>query len=269
MSRDSVPLIPDPWDIIPVPEPQSLAEMDAETDRLIDRDLFDPEGANLRPMGVGEAVSGEHIERFAPVLPRSIIHTWQRFGFEGFSGGAFWITDPLKWAPVVQDWLDPVMERLPFTDTWHCLARNAMGTMFLWGENSGHSLEIDPVYHEVIVDQLARRTFADPGRREQQGRVTFISPADSYLTSALDADSRPLMPQALERLGPLGVDEVYGFVLPVVLGGSLSVDNLRIVNAFTYLSLQAQQDEIAISDPVGGAWEQIAPIIGAEPTTGP
>ncbi|SPT53536.1 GAD-like domain [Actinomyces bovis] len=265
MSRDSVPLIPDPWDIIPVPEPQSLAEMDAETDRLIDRDLLGPEGANLQPMGVGEAVSGEHIERFAPVLPRSIIHTWQRFGFEGFSGGAFWITDPLKWAPVVQDWLDPVMERLPFTDTWHCLARNAMGTMFLWGENTGDTLEIDPVYHEVIVDQLARRTFTQPGAPQRAGDMFFGSMA--YLPD--DEGGRPLPSQALERLGPLGVDEVYGFVLPVVLGGSLSVDNLRIVNAFTYLSLQAQQDEIAISDPVGGAWEQIAPIIGAEPTTGP
>lgn len=269
MTHEDAATTPDLWNVRPVPEPASLVEQDARTDEVFDRDVLSPapEGLNLTPMGVGLPVTQEHVDRFTPVLPRSVLHIWRRFGFDGFSGGVFWITDPLLWAPVVQAWLDPVIDQMPFTDTWHCLARNAMGSMFLWGENTGHSLEIDPVYHEVIVDQLARRTFADPGRREQQGRVAIVHAADTGLTTALDEHGRPLPPQALERLGPLRADQVYGFTLPPALGGALSVDNLHIIDAATYLTLQAQQTTITVCDPVGDSWNEIAPVIHVDPTT--
>jgi len=80
---------------------------------------------------------------------------------------------------------------------------------------------------------------------------------------------RALPPQALERLGPVNSHQVYGFVLPPVLGGPISVDNLRITDAHTYLTLQAQQSEVAVSDPVGANWTQVAPIIGADPDMTP
>ncbi|AYD90155.1 hypothetical protein D5R93_09355 [Actinomyces lilanjuaniae] len=67
------------------------------------------------------------------VLPRSVLRVWRRFGFEGFGRGLFWVTDPLEWEPVVSEWLDPVRDRLAFSDTWYCLARSAMGNLFLWG----------------------------------------------------------------------------------------------------------------------------------------
>ncbi|WP_180272240.1 T6SS immunity protein Tdi1 domain-containing protein [Actinomyces ruminis] len=63
----------------------------------------------------------------------------------------------------------------------------------------------------------------------------------------------------------MGADQVYGFVLPPVLGGAISVDNLRVMDARTYLTLQAQQGEITIADPVGANWAQVATIIGADP----
>ncbi|MBW3070037.1 hypothetical protein GZ998_11075, partial [Actinomyces sp. 594] len=44
---------------------------------------------------------------------------------------------------------------------------------------------------------------------------------------------------------------------------------LRITDAHTYLTLQAQQSDITISDPVGANWGQIAPIIRADPATSP
>lgn len=258
------------WDFTPVPEPTDPVEQDALTDEVIDRDLIDPDtGTGLAPMGVGVPVPEEYFERFADILPRSVLHIWRRFGFEGFGDGLFWITDPIAWAPVVHEWLDPVRDRLPITDTFHCLARNAMGNLFLWGKNTGDSIEIDPTYGEVIIDQLAIQSASDPTVRQQQGRVVFIGSADRSVEGPEDASERPLPPQALERLGPVNSDQVYGFILPPALGGTISVDNLRITDAHTYLTLQAQQGDITVSDPVGANWAQVAPIIGTNRSTSP
>lgn len=221
------------------------------------------------PMGVASPVPEEYFERFADILPRSVLRVWRRFGFEGFGDGLFWITDPIVWAPVVQEWLDSVGDRLPISDTFHCLSRSAMGNLFLWGENTGDSIEIDPTYSEVIIDQLAIQSANNPGVRQQQGRIVFIGPANHGIYEPEGVDGKPLPPQALERLGPVDAGQEYGFVLPPVMGGPISVDNLRIVDAYSYLTLQAQQGDITISDPVGANWGQVAPIIGADPDTSP
>lgn len=258
------------WDFTPVPEPTDPVEQDALTDEVIDRDLIDPDtGTGLAPMDVATPVPEEYFTHFKDILPRSVLHIWRRFGFDGFGDGLFWITDPIAWAPVVREWLDPVRERLPFTDTFHCLARSAMGNLFLWGENSGHSVEIDPTYGEVIIDQLAIQSVQNPEVHQRQGRTAFSGAADRSVEGPEDNAERALPPQALERLGPINSHQVYGFVLPPALGGPISVDNLRITDAHTYLTLQAQQNDITVSDPVGANWGQVAPIIGTDPGTSP
>ncbi|MBW3068923.1 DUF1851 domain-containing protein [Actinomyces sp. 594] len=259
----------DLWDFTPVPEPTDPAEQDALTEARIQQDLIAPEDMDLAPMGVAGPVPEEYFERFADVLPRSILYTWRRLGFEGFGNGLFWITDPIAWAPVVHEWLNPVQDQLPFTDTFHCLARNAMGYMFLWGEDSGDCLQIDPIYNKIEFNRLTRHTRGQTEARERAGRVMFGGKAFNYAHEPEDVSERALPPQALTRLGPVSSDQVYGFILPPALGGPISVDNLRITDAHTYLTLQAQQSDITISDPVGANWDQIAPIIGADPATSP
>ncbi|MBW3068922.1 DUF1851 domain-containing protein, partial [Actinomyces sp. 594] len=162
-----------------------------------------------------------------------------------------------------------VQDQLPFTDTFHCLARSAMGNLFLWGEQTGDSIEIDPTYTRIVIDQLAIQAANDPEVRQQQGRVVFTGSAKWSVEDPEDASERALPPQALTRLGPVRADQVYGFILPPALGGPISVDNLRITDAHTYLTLQAQQSDITISDPVGANWDQIAPIIRADPDPTP
>ncbi|QHO90083.1 hypothetical protein CWT12_00270 [Actinomyces sp. 432] len=161
------------WDFTPVPEPTDPAEQDALTEARIQQDLIAPEDMDLAPMGVAAPVPEEYFERFADVLPRSILYTWRRLGFEGFGNGLFWITDPIAWAPVVHEWLNPVQDQLPFTDTFHCLARNAMGYMFLWGEYSGDCLQIDPIYNKIEFNRLTRHTRGQTEARERAGRVMF------------------------------------------------------------------------------------------------
>jgi len=257
------------WDFTPVPEPTDPAEQDALTEARIQQDLIAPEDMDLAPMGVAAPVPEEYFERFEDILPRSILYTWRRLGFEGFGNGLFWITDPITWAPVVNEWLDPVRERLPFTDTFHCLARNAMGYMFLWGEDSGDCLQIDPIFNKIEFNRLTHHARGQTEARERAGRVMFGGKAFNYAHEPEDVSEQPLPPQALERLGPVNSHQVYGFVLPPALGGPISVDNLRITDAHTYLTLQAQQSEVAVSDPVGANWSQIAAIIGADPDLAP
>ena len=247
-------------------EPEDPVDQDALTDEWIASELLGDQGAGLSPMGVGAVVPEGYYEFFGRFMPRSILHIWKRFGFEGFSGGGFWITDPVEWAPIVDAWIEPVADQLIFTDNWYCVARNAMGKMFLWGENSGDSLEIDPVYHELVFDRLSVRTFNNNlEARQRQGRTAITGPAFHSVDDLKNGRGRPVRPQALKRLGPVGVDEIYGFTLPPVLGGTISVDNLRIVKAESYLTLQAQQAQIHIDDPIGSHWGLVETIINNQP----
>jgi len=70
------------------------------------------------------------------------------------------------------------------------------------------------------------------------------------VTEPADDLERPLAPQALKRLGPVNSGQMYGFVVPPTLGGPLSVENLHIVDAITYLTARVWQGGIRVDDPM-------------------
>ncbi|MDO5051928.1 MAG: GAD-like domain-containing protein [Pseudoclavibacter sp.] len=215
---------------------------DAATERKLKEDFLDYRG--MVPMGVGGVVPQEHFERFGGVLPGSLLYAWRRFGFEGFSGGRFWITDPVVWEPVVEAWLDGIRGRLPFQDRWWCITRSAFGKMQMWGEQSGTSLMISPVYGLIYPEDL-RADWDDLVVRERMGRIVFSTPVQDFE----DDEGVEPAPAAIERLGPLAPGEVFGFVPPRSVTGRVLVGEATVQEAVPYLCwLAGVQDRVVMPD---------------------
>lgn len=192
------------------------------------------------PMGVARPVPGEYFEQFGGVLPSSVLYVWRCLGFEGFGGGRFWITDPLEWAPAVEAWLEDVV--LPFPEqSWWCLGRTALGQMCLWGEVSGPALIIDALDGFLNPDADNAEKMADPVARERMGCILFTEPREDFDVD--EPSGRPLADVGLERLGPLGADQVLGFAPPLFMTGRCEAGLLEVQEAVPHLMFLAQTGE--------------------------
>ena len=225
----------------------------------IQESLLEYEGWS--PMGAGHGVGGEHVERFSGVLPESVLYVWRRFGFDGFADGRFWITDPLVWAPVVDAWLEGTA--LPFPDQrWWCLNRTAMGDMQLWGEISGPALDVDPILGTLRPSAGDARRMSDPVKRERMGCTVFTSPLKDSFED--EVSGRLVVDEAIERLGPVGEGQVYGFTPAYCFTGRMEARLLGVEDAIAHLVFLAQAQDHQLVEDFSAAAAQIAAQIATD-----
>ena len=225
----------------------------------IQESLLEYEGWS--PMGAGHGVGEEHVERFSGVLPESVLYVWRRFGFDGFGDGRFWITDPLVWAPVVDAWLEGTA--LPFPDQrWWCLNRTAMGDMQLWGEISGPALDVDPILGTLWPSAGDAADMDNFVMRERMGCLTFTSPLKDSFED--EVSGRLVVDEAIERLGPVGEGQVYGFTPAYCFTGRMEARLLGVEDAIAHLVFLAQAQDHQLGQDFSAAAAQIAAQIATD-----
>ena len=225
----------------------------------IQESLLEYEGWS--PMGAGHGVGEEHVERFSGVLPESVLYVWRRFGFDGFGDGRFWITDPLVWAPVVDAWLEGTA--LPFPDQrWWCLNRTAMGDMQLWGEISGPALDVDPILGTLWPSAGDAADMDNFVMRERMGCLTFTSPLKDVFED--EVSGRLVVDEAIERLGPVGEGQVYGFTPAYCFTGRMEARLLGVEDAIAHLVFLAQAQDHQLGQDFSAAAAQIAAQIATQ-----
>lgn len=225
----------------------------------IQESLLEYEGWS--PMGAGHGISGEHVERFSGVLPESVLYVWRRFGFDGFADGRFWITDPLVWAPVVDAWVEGTA--LPFPDQkWWCLNRTAMGDMQLWGEISGPALDVDPILGTLRPSAGDAADMDNFVMRERMGCLTFTSPLKDVFED--EVSGRLVVDEAIERLGPVGEGQVYGFTPAYCFTGRMEARLLGVEDAIAHLVFLAQAQDHQLVEDFSAAAAQIAAQIATD-----
>ncbi|WP_127842575.1 GAD-like domain-containing protein [Actinomyces wuliandei] len=219
------------------------------------------------PMGVGAPVTAEHVGYFGGVLPASVLHLWERFGFDGFGAGRWWFTDPFQWAPVVDAWVEGTEVPFPH-QRWWCLARSATGTMRLWGEVSGPALTLTPTLGRVRPYAGHARDMADPVMRERMGATTLVSASEDIFD---DDDTGVLVADwAIGNLGVLAADQVYGLTPAYCLTGWVSTSQVGIEDAVAHLVFLAQAQEHTLVEDFSAATAEVAATIaaGAGPNRG-
>lgn len=162
-------------------------------------------------------IPNEKIKLYKDKLPENILLEWNNSGWCGYSDGLIWIVDPCNFHNILEDWIGESQSSFVF-------ARTSFGDMFVWQESSVWHLS--PMYNEHFrITSMIEILF----------EVTLCS--DEYLTDALNME---LHKKAVDRLGILNYDECYAFEPAIALGGSGTLDNIRVVKLLEHLNFLYQ-----------------------------
>lgn len=183
-------------------------------------------------------VSQSKLEHYRGKIPDKLLEYWRAYGFAGYGKGIFWITDPDDYAEALNAWLYGT--EFYGKDHYYVIGRSAFGNLTLWGTKTGRSLTINCAWAMIFP--------TDKSRWMREGKAdslisTWLSGMSVDYPNETDDKGIPLFDRAVELLGPLNHDEMYGFVPALALGGPCRLDHLKKVNAAEHLLFLAQLGE--------------------------
>ncbi|QIQ72691.1 hypothetical protein HBB04_03091 [Pseudomonas coronafaciens] len=175
-----------------------------------------------------QEVPTSSIDRYKNKLPNQLLEYWKDHGWSGYAQGIFWTVNPQDYEELLEQWLvgTDIFEQ----DNYHVIARSAFGKLYVWGERQGSCLTINS-----YLARYTPRTSKFTGEKLDFGIKVFFS-SKKPDESDLDDLFRP----ALEKLGPLKSDEMYGFVPALALGGPMELKNLQKVKTIEHLTFLSQ-----------------------------
>ena len=168
------------------------------------------------------------IARYKNKLPDQLISYWKDQGWCGYGNGIFWTVNPEDYEGVLTQWIED--SGLNFEDDLHVVARSAFGGLYVWGERGGYCLTISS-----YLGRYSRRTSRFTGENVDFGVRVFFSSMDPKYNDVVD-----LFAPAMEKLGILNSDEIYGFVPALALGGSMDLKYLQKVKVIEHLEFISQ-----------------------------
>ena len=156
-------------------------------------------------------------EKYISKAPEDLLTEWKEFGFRGYNNGLIWTCDPNESILSYEDW--PPLDGSGFE-----IMRTAFGDVctlqnneFLWlNIYSGRTTNFDPDPDIHFNYTLINKDF----------RTDFLM--------------EKLFKTALKKLGPLSVDECYGFAPIPALGGAMKKEYLIKVKMREYISILSQ-----------------------------
>ena len=191
----------------------------------------------------GEATSHQpvppaSIEKYRGKLPDLLLSYWQHEGWNGYDNGLIWTVNPDDYADTLEDWLAPTP--LPDIDDYHVFARTAFGKLFAFGSKNGRTCTISPYWNAIFT----KKSWANSKNQDWDNTIsTFFGFATKEEYDIEDINGKPLFQRTLKRLGPCDVDEVYGFVPALVMGGEEIEANLQKMNIFIHLDILSQMSD--------------------------
>lgn len=198
-----------------------------------------------------EQVAPEVLEAYSGVMPPMLLKFWEEFGQTSFAQGLIWFVNPKDYEFVLDLWLAETP--LDEVDTFYVFARSAFGELYVWGEKSHRTLEISCPMNHIFADEI--KQYEDSPKPQDQAMGSFFLASDPEHFDLMDEQEALLFHQALEKLGPLQANEVYGFVPALCMGGRHHVDNLQKLEIMPHLAILQQMGErpnvLAMPDDVG------------------
>jgi hypothetical protein len=168
------------------------------------------------PAQVVQPVSSAKLREYKGKVPDPVLELWEQQGFAAYADGGIWVTDP---KPLEK----PLRELLPDCDSIP-IVRSSIGNVVFWGQ--GEFQFCDVHYCRVLqcgddTEVLFNSFLLDPKAK----------------SSVLDL---PLYRKVRKKLGPLAPDEMYGFQLPLSMGGEAAISNMGKMKVREQWSILAQ-----------------------------
>ena len=167
-----------------------------------------------------EQASPEILAEYKDRVPPALIEFWERFGFSSYADGLIWVINPKQLEDVMVEWCPAKAKKARVVP----VIRTAFGKVIYW---TGTTFMLVDVHHN--------------DRFESGGNVklvfTFLLVDKLGKAGILEV---PDFKKALKKFGPLAPDEMYGYKLPLAMGGNFNVANMEKMKIREHLSLLAQ-----------------------------
>jgi hypothetical protein len=181
-----------------------------------------------------EPVPQASIEKYRGKLPDILLTYWEQEGWNGYDNGLLWTVNPDDYADILADWIAPTP--LPEIDDYHVFARTAFGTLYAFGSKNGRYFGVTPYWNAVFANK-SWVTSVDHEWDETITQFFGFSTKEDY--DVEDIKEKGMFDRAVKRLGPLGPNEMFGFVPALLLGGEEVEKNLEKTNIFIHLDILA------------------------------
>lgn len=197
---------------------------------------------------VSEPPGDATLRHYQGKLPSRLLEYWQEFGFCTFQGGLISIVNPADYDGALQTWLKGTsVSRL---DTFHVIARSGFGDLYLWGEKTGQSWNIEPMNGRLFNNGSKEKEIAAGEGNDQI--EAFFGVIDPGYVDAIDTGTRkPIFRDAVKRFGPLEPQEMFTFEPAPFLGGEKSLASIAKVNFFVQSEVLAALGNRDIMDMKG------------------
>jgi hypothetical protein len=177
---------------------------------------------------VDEAV----IEKYKDKLPEQLFKYWREIGWCGFGNGLLWMVNPAEYEDILTYWL--TNSDLGDRDDLSVIARSAFGELYVWASKKGKILTIDPHITMIMYDSEKDETNYYTKEEEDERMQSYWGILSKVSLDFEDESDQPLFDRALQKLGPLKSDEMYGFKHHYRLGGKMELKNLEISKLEVY-----------------------------------
>lgn len=189
---------------------------------------------------ISRFVSEEEIDKWRGKLPELLLTYWHNEGWSSYYNGLFTIVDPDDYEDIVDEWLENTY--LEEIDSFHAIAINGFGNIYLCGERTGHCIDISLIYNTIFVQKKTINNINTEKFKNNTIESLFV------LSEIDDYNKKGLFEKAVKKFGPLGDNEIFGFEPAIILGGELDIKYIQKVDARIHLSILAQLAEPEINE---------------------
>lgn len=187
-----------------------------------------------------KSIPEDFFVKYKGILPDSLLEFWREENWCSYGDGLFWTVNPEEFTWLVEGWVKPFVD-LPDSD-YFVVARTAFGEFFCLCVDSLATLTICCPFATLFAsDQLKK-----PEKNIENAAGLFFSGLEDADCDFGDDDGEPLFQRALTKLGPLGANEIYGFVPMIPAGGSASLVNLQKVRMDVHIDIISQMADLEL-----------------------
>jgi len=219
---------------------------------------FDDFREEFGPPSNTTPVTEADISAFEGKLPPVIFDYWREFGFSTYRDGLVQMVNPADWKVALDGWLEGT--ELAEKDSYHVLWISAFGELFVWGEKTGYDFAVRPYLGTINLQKKNYEKALAKGIDSQNYWMESFAFKPSLHpeigVDINDEDGKPLFKQAKKKLGPLKLNEIYGFAPAIQAGGEWRVENLKKIDGPVHFDILRQ-----IKTPVVLTFKQLSRMI--------
>jgi hypothetical protein len=195
-------------------------------------------GLPENPEIMGEA----DIARYKNRIPETYLDFIRHAGLGIWKQGYFQFCNPEKYKSIVALALGGDKQLNPVRT--HALGFSAFGKILAWNEDY-KTTEINILLHRVTCRGLFKEI---PAERSDINLGIAVEGIDAESFDAPDEKGKLMFNRLLKNLGKLQLGQIYSPKLHPSLGGQLTVENMRPVDALSAMTIAAQAGPFTLYD---------------------